>query len=200
MPSQLGADEWVLSNFKNKVNGFFVDAGCGDGERISNTFLLEQNGWSGIAIDAFPINFINRPNTQIVSAILYSEKDIEKTFLECFDPTLSGIQEHLGYWKNHVENNPHRKRVFKTELLGDILDKYNAPQFIEYLTLDIEESEWEVIKTFPFNKYTFGCITVEHNGEEIKRADIRRKLEENGYKFVKEVSCDDWYIHASNEE
>lgn len=194
--SQLGADLWVLSIFNNA--GYFVDVGCGDGEIISNTFLLEKKGWKGICIDVNPINFGNRPNSHVESALMGSERDIEKIFLESCDPTLSGIQENLGYWKNHVESRDHVKRIMKTSVLSDILDKYNAPSFIEYLNLDIEGSEYDVIKTFPFDKYTFGCISIEHNSEEPKRTNIRNKLLENGYKFYKEVkSCDDWYIHSS---
>jgi hypothetical protein len=51
MYSQIGQDEWVLSLFKQGYMGFFMDIGCYEPTLLSNTLLLEQNGWSGIAFD-----------------------------------------------------------------------------------------------------------------------------------------------------
>ena len=67
MSSELGADVWVLEKYKTP--GFYVDAGCADGEEYSNTVLLEKNGWSGICIDIHPRNFNNR-NCIVEKAVL----------------------------------------------------------------------------------------------------------------------------------
>jgi hypothetical protein len=56
-----------------------------------------------------------------------------------------------------------------------------------YLSLDVEGSEYDILKTFDFDNYKFRCITVEHNephvGPEIQMK-IRGVLESNGYKYV----------------
>ena len=193
--SQLGQDEWVLSVFPNK-EGYFVDIGCADGIYLSNTNKLEQNGWKGLCIDVNPTNYENRPNTKVVKKMVYSEKNIKKNFILSEDPTLSGIIDHLGYWKNHVLGKLSYTNIeMETSILVDILDENNAPKYIDYLSIDIEGSEYEVIRTFPFDKYTFGCITIEHNDENDKRMNIRNILENNNYSFIKEVAHDDWYIH-----
>lgn len=82
-----------------------------------------------------------------------------------------------------------------TRTLSEILDEQNAPSFIEYLSMDIEGCEYDVLSTFPFHRYTFGCISLEHNSEEPKRSLIREILLNNGYQFAKQVAHDDWYIH-----
>jgi hypothetical protein len=61
------------------------------------------------------------------------------------------------------------------------------------MNLDIEGGEYGVLSTFPFDKYSFGFLTVEHNFEEPKRTNIRKLLESKGYKHVREVKWDDWY-------
>jgi hypothetical protein len=48
MGSQVGQDKWVLSLIKK---GTFLDIGCRGPEDLNNTFLLEQNGWTGVSID-----------------------------------------------------------------------------------------------------------------------------------------------------
>ena len=59
--SQTGEDKWVSEAvFPGVKNGFFLDVGSGDGTFISNTKALEQRGWTGICIDAFPRNMQDR--------------------------------------------------------------------------------------------------------------------------------------------
>src|ERR1035437_4573352 len=56
-----------------------------------------------------------------------------------------------------------RKYNVNTISLVDLLDKYNAPRVIDYLSIDTEGSEFEILKSFDFNKYQFKAITCEHN-------------------------------------
>jgi hypothetical protein len=63
------------------------------------------------------------------------------------------------------------------------------------MNLDIEGSEYDILTTFPFNKYSFGCITIEHNYEEPKRTLMKKILNNNGYTLEKSVEWDDWYVN-----
>jgi hypothetical protein len=194
MNGELGADAWVLSMFQKP--GFYVDVGSADGVQHSNSNELERCGWNGICIDAYPRNFETR--TCIVEkAVLGPESGKEVTFIYSEDrPNLSGISESLGWHANTVLQSKHREETHVTRRLSDILDKHGAPQFIEYMNLDIEGGEFDVLSTFPFDKYSFGCLTVEHNYEEPKRTQIRNLLQSKGYVFEKEVKWDDWYVKA----
>lgn len=98
-----------------------------------------------------------------------------------------------------ITTRPHEFIKMNTLLLSDILDKHDAPKYIEYLNMDIEGGEYDVLRTFPFDKYSFGAITIEHNFHEPARTLIREILDKNGYKFVKAVKYDDWYISNSLE-
>jgi hypothetical protein len=196
--SQHGQDDWVLSQFPS---GTFLDVGCCDGVHLSNTLKLEQHGWSGIAIDAFPTNFEHRVNTKTVAAVVYSSRDMLVDFIMPGEVELAGIECHLTDWhKQSIISGDHSKLHLKTKLLHEILNEINAPKFIEYLSLDIEGAEWEVLRTFPFNEYQFGCLTVEHNYQEPERSYVQELLGTKGYKLVKTVKCDDWYANDSLED
>lgn len=197
MESELGQDAWVLSNFTKP--GFFLDVGSGDGVIASNTIGLEKNGWKGICIDAFPRNYEGR--TAIVETACVSHcAGMEIKFLKShFQEGLSGIIDNISdYNKMFITTRPHEFIKMKTLLLSDILEKHDAPKYIEYLNMDIEGGEYDVLRTFPFDKYSFGAITIEHNFHEPSRTLIREILENNGYKFVKAVKYDDWYINGSH--
>ena len=66
---------------------------------------------------------------------------------------------------------------------------------MEYLSLDTEGTEYDILKALDFSKWVFGLIDVEHNFEEAKRESIRRLLESNGYVFLRQNKWDDCYIH-----
>ena len=108
---------------------------------------------------------------------------------------------HLHQKKHFV------KKVTKT--LAEILDNINAPEIIDYLSLDVEGHEYSILSTFPFDKYKFRCMTVEHNEPHqgpTQQMLIREILEKNGYKYVKgnddvhnwgHGPIDDFYINTN---
>lgn len=191
--SQLGQDLWVLEVFKNKSNGYFLDIGCGHWKNLSNTLLLEQNGWTGLGIDPYAQGYENRPSTTLCKCVLYSEKLENIDFIEAGD--FGGILEHSKF-PNHLVDKLSSSKVTKhnTCVLEEILESYNVPNYIDYLSLDIEGAEVEILSSCPFDKYSFGCITVEHNGNKKNQHIIQNILTNNGYKLYSTVKWDDWYI------
>jgi hypothetical protein len=78
-----------------------------------------------------------------------------------------------------------------------MLGKYNAPKTIEYLSIDTEGSEYEILSGFNFSKYDFRVITCEHNFSP-QREKISSLLTEKGYLrlFERISDFDDWYVRA----
>jgi hypothetical protein len=83
----------------------------------------------------------------------------------------------------------------ETISLLDMLDKYNAPSIIDYMSIDTEGSEYEILKAFDFNRYKFKVISCEHNFTSA-RDSIHRLLESKGYerKYEHLSQWDDWYV------
>ena len=200
--SQIGQDLEVLSFYNNKTDGFFVEIGANDGIYFSNTYLLEKEyQWKGICAEPIPESFDllckNRPNSFCCDMAVYDESGKEVSFdiANNFN-LLSGIAEHIDCHKQTVECN--KTTIHKTTIsLNDLLEKYNAPSFIDYLSLDTEGSEYKILQTFNFQKYVVGLIDVEHNHIEPRRTQIRELLLANGYEYIKANHCDDCYKHTS---
>ncbi len=106
---------------------------------------------------------------------------------------LSGIVKDIDSYYESVNNNS-KKISVSTISLNDLLDQNKAPLFIDYLSLDTEGSEYEILKNVNFNKYFFGMIDVEHNFVEPKRSNIKKLLESNGYTYFKQNNVDDIYV------
>ena len=79
--------------------------------------------------------------------------------------------------------------------MNDFLIKYNAPNVVDYLSIDTEGSEYAILENFNFNKYKFRVITVEHNYTK-NRQKIFDLLTNNGYlrKYEELSMFDDWYV------
>jgi FkbM family methyltransferase len=200
--SQLGQDLAVLKFYNNKENGFFVEVGANDGITLSNTYLLEHHfKWKGICCEPIPEKYEqllkNRQNSVNYKEAVYNQSGLTLAFdIANNSDLLSGIMEHIDKHKNLVEANKTTIQVQTISLL-DVLDTANAPSFIEYMSLDTEGSEFEILKNFNFEKYTFGLIDVEHNYVEPRRSEIRNLLLSKGYIYVGENHWDDMYKHQS---
>ena len=198
--SQNFQDLFVLSELALKKNGFFVDFGATNGIHCSNSFLLENSfGWRGILAEPAQRwhNELrrNRPLASIEDACVWKESNLRLTFNETEDGNLSTL-DSFSNLDSHRELRKHGQRYEVTTIsLTDLLDKYSAPKTIDYLSIDTEGSEFEILNSFDFEKYSFSVITCEHNYTPA-REKIYELLTSKGYvrKYEELSLWDDWYV------
>lgn len=193
--SQLNQDLWVVDVLSGKRNGVFVDVGAFDGIQLSNTYLLEKEyDWTGICIEANTSTF-NKLKTNrkcpCVNELLSDVSDKSVSFQYLGEYSFSG----QNIFKYDIESIRASNTIsdtqvctMKTSTLNDVLDKNNIPKVIDYLSIDVEGMEFDILKTFDFKKYHINVITVEHNAAHIGM-EYRNKLFDlltrKGFKFVK---------------
>ena len=199
--SQLGQDLFVLSELGFKTNGYFVEFGAADGVDLSNTCLLEKEfGWNGILAEPaqrWHKDLKKNRGCFIETDCVWRESNATLSFNEVERGKLSTIDSYSLSDNNAPLREKGRKYCVNTISLVDLLDKYNAPRTIDYLSIDTEGSEFEILANFDFTKYRFGVITCEHNHAP-QREKIFSLLTANGYvrKFEGVSSVDDWYVNA----
>ncbi|MGC9970865.1 MAG: FkbM family methyltransferase [Bryobacteraceae bacterium] len=188
---QFQQDLWVaLAIGHGKKNGYYVDVGSADGVAISNTNLLDHMGWKGVCIDPFPTNMQSR-TCQVFRQPVFSESGKKVEFRAA--GVLGGIDSTLGKHRDQVSAAPMAE--FVTATLDEILEKAKAPKWIDYMNIDVEGAEYEVLRGFSLDRYSVGAFTIEHNYEVEKRDLIRKLLEAKGYVRVRSWEVDDWYVH-----
>lgn len=193
-------DIFVLSELDFKLNGFFVEFGATDGVSINNTWLLEKMfNWSGILAEPAKIWHerlkINR--TCIVDTrCVWRESGVELTFNQAESPELSKIDMvQTDDWAKEIREINATRYSVETVSLNDLLLQHQAPIDIDYISVDTEGSEYEILKEFDFEKYRVKIWTVENNSKQ-KDWDVSRLMLSNGYTRVYEdiSEYDDWYI------
>lgn len=180
-----------------KKNGFFVEFGASDGVHYSNTYLLEKEfNFRGILAEPNPKQLKNIRSVRqadIEEKCVWSESGKKFKFRDCGD--LSTLEEFVDSDLHSLTRSKSKFLTVETISLTDLLKKHNAPKLIDYLSIDTEGSEYEILKAHDFNTYKFKIITVEHNYSK-QREEIFELLSGFGYRRVyRDIShFDDWYI------
>ena len=199
--SQRHQDKDIVEFYKGERGGFFVDVGATDGISINNTYLLEKHyEWKGICVEPIPDAYdklVENRTAICCNRAVYNTTDEEVEFTIANNKDLSGISSCLDVYKERIDREGKETIKVKTITLTDLLDKYDAPSFIHYLSLDTEGSELEILRTTDFGKYEFGRIDVEHNYVEPRRTLIRELLLSKGYVYLRENEHDDCFTSPS---
>lgn len=197
--SQIHQDLFVLTETQFKKSGYFVEFGATDGILGSNTYLLEIDfEWRGILAEPNKYWHLdlsnNRLNSFIETSCLWKDSKSNLVFYQTKNPSLSTIDFFTNSDRLRGRLSGGTKYNVQTISLIDLLRKYNAPEYIDYLSIDTEGSEFEILSSFNFKEFTFGVITVEHNFTA-QRQLIYDLLTSNGYKrkFANISGVDDWY-------
>ena len=200
--SQLGQDVIALSLKGLGEPGFFVEFGATDGVVLSNTHLLEKHyGWKGILCEPagkWHAALEQNRDCTLDTRCVFSESGKSVSFSETSLGALSTITSFLDSDHHRSSRKKHYiSYEVKTVSLIDLLAEHNAPEFIDFLSIDTEGSELEILESFDFGKHEFGFICVEHN-YTANREKLKTLLESNGYsRIYSEYSeFDDWYIRS----
>lgn len=198
--SQIMQDLLVLFIFREKGKGYFVEFGATDGVYLSNTYLLEKRyGWQGILSEPAKIwhqALFQQRSCHIEKDCVWSKTGDKLLFNETENPEISTLEHFTENDSLAASRTKGKKYEVPTISLLDLLKKYNAPSFIDYISLDTEGSELEILAAFDFKQFSFGVITVEHNFSD-NRQNIYDLLTREGYvRILEPLSMyDDWYVH-----
>jgi FkbM family methyltransferase len=203
--SQFGQDIFVFEYvFKQKNNGLFVDIGGNHPIKDNNTYILEKNGWKGFAVE--PQDFLrkiwpeNRETECLPFVIGEDEKDV--VFVEGDDSEhgLSGVDSY------NKRSDDSKKTVIKQRSLSSILAEKDIKR-IDYLSIDVEGYEMNVLRGVDFSKFEIELVGVENDGgfdyipfigkkigSEFGDNKIRKYLKDRGYKYIARIFCDDFFL------
>lgn len=197
--AQLKQDVFALIENDFKRDGFFVEFGAANGVYLSNTHLLEKEfGWRGILAE--PARMWHAELRRNRSCAVETDCVWTNTGETLsFDMTEDGEYSTISDFSQTDIHAAARKQKttydVQTISLLDLLRKYDAPPVVDYLSVDTEGSELQILKSFDFSTYRFNVISVEHNYTDNREA-LRILLEGNGYRRVfNHLSLwDDWYV------
>ncbi len=197
--SQSGQDRILKDHFfKDKKKGFFVEIGAFDGITGSNCFYFENiQAWDGIAVEASKIQFSklkkNRKCKLFNETISSKEKEVE--FMEVQEglTQMSGINDVNFAAREIIDKDTNSKvEKFKTKTVTfeKIIPNNNI---IDYLSIDIEGGEMDILGSINFSKYKIKVISVENNRPGKINFDLFFK--KKNYSFFDRVGQDEIFFN-----
>jgi FkbM family methyltransferase len=187
--SQFAQDIFLNIVFQH-YNGFFVEFGATDGIINSNTLFFERYlKWNGILSepgkywhDSLRRNRLCNISYDAVS----NSSGLKLTFSESLNPETS----HLGHsWLNKTYK-------VNTISLNDLLKTKNAPKEIDFIVIDTEGNEYEILKNFEMNEWGVKVYIIEMNFDLKKQEKITKLFSQSNYtKVLSNIShVDSWYV------
>ena len=207
--SQDNQDKYLEENiFKGHTNGIFVDVGAHDGVSINNTLYFEKyNNWTGINVEPIKTVYdklvINRPNSiNINCAVCNNDGETDFFCNTGYTEMISGIKDNFDQrhlmrllYENHIMGSRTNIIKVQTKKLETIFDENNI-SYVNYLSIDVEGAELEVIKSINFDKVFIDVIEFENNYDDVS-VPIVKYLEDKNY-VVFHKNMDIFMIHKNS--
>ena len=177
--------------FKNQSHGFYIDVGCQHPVMNNNTYLLYKKGWNGINIDLDKknidlFNFYRKRDLNLNFAISSQEGERDLFFYHDKSAINTVEKSVANYQKAQVKEI---KKV-KTKTLNSIIEnsKFNDLT-IDFVSIDVEGHELDVIKGFDLKKYKPKVVIIEFldlslKKLEIKNLNIKNFLKSEIYRYM----------------
>lgn len=181
-------------------DGFFVEVGTADGTTHSNTLMLERDfGWRGILVEPdrrFHESIRRTRTATLVAAPAFSRDGERMEFLESSRAgALSTLRGFRGADGRHRRGEV---RVLETQTLDTILASNGAPARIDFMSIDTEGSELEVLRGLDLRRWDVRFLAIEHNWAPGHRDAIAAHLASFGFRPVLEAfsAMDIWLLRG----
>jgi len=198
---QTGQVDTILKHFKNKENGFFIEAGAWDGEQLSNTIYLETMlGWTGLLVEpnkgAFNILTSKHRNAHCINSCLSTKRHSQQVEFDTADVFGSIVDGSA-----RIGQVP---KLFHKEIAREVVITQCFPLYsillaigqtrVDFFSLDIEGAEMDVLKTIPFDKIDIEIFLIETNKSNVTA--MNSLLSSHGYKMTPLPPYDHLFIKS----
>lgn len=199
--SQIEQERWVFAMCNGRRDGRFAEIGAFDGVLHSNSYFLEsEHGWQGVCVEPNPALFTRLSDSRSAICLeraVYRESGQVMSFIPSQEiGTLAEFAGSDRYAKDRAEAaSRHGLIEVETISFAEIAAMGDfAETGFDYVSLDTEGSELDILRTIDLARHRIALLTIEHNFVEPRREQMRLLLAEAGYERLN-VGFDDWYWH-----
>jgi FkbM family methyltransferase len=186
-------DEARIKFFPNST-GFFVEVGANDPVKLSQTYTLELAGWAGILIEPLPE----------MARRLRSQRSARVFEYACCSPAqagktatlfVAGIYSSLKPELPTPAVKPTTTISVETRELDQVLNEAGAPAPIDFISIDVEGLELDVLDGFSLEKWKPKLLVVEDRAIDFM---LHQYISKRGYRWIKRFGINNWYVPAES--
>ena len=211
--SQRGEDYLLWKFFGEKTAGFYVDIGSFDGIHLSNSYTFERMGWKGICVEPNPEIFFyckqNRPGALCLNQACVASpgQAAVKFYVEKLGLLSSTIRSEeklqdikTRYSQRRLDFSGLKEiRVKANTVNGILAEHFPALKKIDFISIDTEGNEIDVIRGIDFNKYDTRVVLVEANSQKTQQ-ELSQLLKEKGnYQPARRVKANMFFVKTDED-
>jgi FkbM family methyltransferase len=176
--------------------GYFVEVGANDARHNSQTWQFEQAGWTGILVE---------PQPDLAEKLRQSRR-AQVFAAACSSPENAGRPVQLHLLGPHSSLKPELVVTgvvaqgainVPARTLDDILEEAKAPAPIDFVSIDVEGHEVEVLKGFDLRRWRPRLLLVE---DQVGNLDTHRFVTRSGYRLIRRTGLNGWYVPESDKQ
>jgi FkbM family methyltransferase len=193
MPHALSRPErekLLVREFFGDSKGFFSEVGANDPRQGSQSWHLEQAGWTGILIEPQPD----------LADLLRAVRSAKVFAVACSSPQNAGqkLTLHVAGPMSSLDRArmapgalPEKSIEVPVRTLDDILAEAGAPAPLDFLSIDVEGHELEVLSGFDFARWRPRLFLIEDHVSDLTKHHYLRGV---GYRLVRRTDNNGWYV------
>jgi FkbM family methyltransferase len=198
--AQFGEDRLLFKHFAKKRDGYYVEVGGCDGVYASNSYFFEKIGWHGVLVEPIPEMAekcrLARPGSQVFCCAAVAPGSPEYIDFEVVPNYTALSAQHLHRERWQGQEPPVEKISVRTMTLDQILEKAQLPH-IDFLTIDVEGQEWEVLQGFTIDRWRPKLVILER-WSEVPDERMMQYMHRNSYYYLRTTGgLNDWFCLSS---
>jgi len=191
-------DVFIKTQFPTLSNGVCIEVGAADGCSMSNTKHFEEIGWRSLCIEPNKLMFeaCKKNRSECYQCCISDSDSDDKEFtifhlhdnmtaISSLEPDQRLIDSH-----SHLITNV-TKCMVKVRSLNSLLEELNFPKNIDFISIDTENTELDVLKGIDLSKYNVTMLVIENNYDEPFCNDY---LQQYGYTKIHRIAVNDFYV------
>ncbi|WP_168192781.1 FkbM family methyltransferase [Undibacter mobilis] len=185
----------LVAAFFGGVEGYFVEVGANEPRLRSQTWHLEQAGWRGILVEPQPnlVEELRAMRTAKVFAVACSgPENLGRTLPFHVAGPLSSL-DRAGMAPGA---RPEKVIEVPVRTLDSILEEAQAPVAFDFLSIDVEGHEIEVLRGFDLRRWQPRLVMIEDHVADLSKHDFMRAA---GYRIIRRYENNGWYVPQESE-
>ena len=179
-----------MAAFFGNIKGYYVEVGANDPRERSQTWHLEQQGWTGVLIE---------PQLDL-AATLRAERKGKVFAVACSSPAKAGqeLSLHVAGPLSSLDRrsmapgaSPEKVIRVPVRTLDSILEEAGSPAAFDFLSIDVEGHEIEVLQGFDLARWRPRLIMIEDHVADLSK---HRYLNAAGYRIIRRYENNGWYV------
>lgn len=182
----------LVREFFRGSPGFFVEVGANDPKVISQSWHLEQIGWTGVLVEPLPAHAesLRLARTAKVYSVAATSPELAGRAL---DLHVAGPLSAIDRARMASGAAPEQVIAVPTRTLDDILEDAGAPRPLDLVSIDVEGHELEVLRGFDLSRWRPRLVLLEDHVADLSR---HRCMQRAGYRLIRRCGDNGWYVPA----